>query len=330
MGGSVSIRGQWSWSVVRSPFSVLSVLRSVSPKKDSECRMSCECSEAKKRKPSRLIPTNYLYKASQFTILQLHFLFPPKNNPILHLSFIMTTHVLGSLKIYRMVNVVITVGSLNLIICYLWARHLGHLEGPYCDISDLNRHLPERVLFRVNFGFVGAFLAYMSFPMYSMLSERTRQRNSGRYECIVKVAAVLQFLSGFGVTLVGSCGFSENKGVHLFGASLGFFGSAVAQLLYTIAIYERGKDGASVMLFRGRVGICVLFALTASLCALGNMKYIADPWRHIYEWSMWFELMAWYSLLRFDFGEFGVASVVEGKVGYDIEEVCIEEIGLMS
>jgi len=26
MGGSVSIRGQWSWSVVRSPFSVLSVL----------------------------------------------------------------------------------------------------------------------------------------------------------------------------------------------------------------------------------------------------------------------------------------------------------------
>ena len=42
----------------------------------------------------------------------------------------------------------------------------------FCDISDLVVHLPERILFRLNFALVGALLAAMSAPIHDVAASR--------------------------------------------------------------------------------------------------------------------------------------------------------------
>merc|ERR1712010_191709 len=123
--------------------------------------------------------------------------------------------------VWRVFDVMIILGTVGLGACYAIARHLGHV-GVWCDISDLVRHLPERVLFRLDFAVLGVLLAFSSLIIYDL----TAARAPG---ILPKAAAVGQFLSGVGVVLVGACGPEEINKIHETAATLGFGGSAVAQ-----------------------------------------------------------------------------------------------------
>jgi hypothetical protein len=171
--------------------------------------------------------------------------------------------------------------------------------------------MPERVLFRVNFGFVGAFLSLLSIPMYTMLSQRVPSS-------LTNVAAVFQVLSGFGVVLVGACGPSENITVHLIGAFLGFGGSAIAQILYNFVLYQedtKTQTESSKKFFVRRCILSVSFLVTAVVCGLGNAGVLPDPTKHVAEWGLWFILLGWYFTMRWDLKDFCVASV-EDEAAY--------------
>lgn len=73
--------------------------------------------------------------------------------------------------VWRLFDVFMICGTLVLGICYVWARHLGHV-GTFCDISDLVVHLPERILFRLNFALVGGLVAAVALPIHDVVSSR--------------------------------------------------------------------------------------------------------------------------------------------------------------
>ena len=53
-------------------------------------------------------------------------------------------------SVWRLCDITMACGTIVLGICYIIALKLGHVHG-WTDISGLVIHLPERILFRMNF-----------------------------------------------------------------------------------------------------------------------------------------------------------------------------------
>merc|ERR1711879_215534 len=126
--------------------------------------------------------------------------------------------------VWLIFDVMIILGSVLLLVCYAIARHYHHV-GVFCDISDLVRHMPERVLFRFNFALIGSMLVAMAYPVHDIAARRVGGDLPGR-------GAILQRVSGIGVILVGACGPGECLWFHNYAAIMGFGGSGIAQILY--------------------------------------------------------------------------------------------------
>ena len=158
--------------------------------------------------------------------------------------------------VWKLFDAMMIFGTCGLGACYVWARHLGHV-GTFCDISDLVVHMPERILFRMNFSLVGAFLAALSFPIYDLAMKRVGGT-------LPKFGAAFQFLSGLGVVLVAACGPEELLSVHLVGAFLGFGGSAIAQIIYNFVFWSMDKSilpESATKIFAVRCIISAIFLL---------------------------------------------------------------------
>lgn len=200
---------------------------------------------------------------------------------------------------------------LGLGICYAIARHLGHVNT-FCDISSLVVHLPERILFRVNFSIVGSLLAFVAVP----ISQMANYRVGGKAPTI---AAIFQVISGLGVILVGSCGPSEILSVHLTAAVMGFGGSAVAQIMYNFIFYSMDKKNfpdSAKKIFTVRCvmsGIFLLCAVCLGLCEAGLLGFKEEPWGHIFEWSLWFNLLLWYFTFKWDVKDFYLGALDDRK-----------------
>jgi len=216
-----------------------------------------------------------------------------------------------SSPLWLLFDIFMLVGTAGLGVCYVWARHLGHV-GTFCDISDLVVHLPERILFRMNFSFVGVFLAFASFPIKSMMDTRA---SSSKMKHLVSFAQVCQFCSGFGVALVGACGPEEIFGLHLLAAVLGFGGSAMAQVAFNFVLYYEDQvtmpDSAG-KLFKVRCAISTVFFIAAIILGLGELPNgLPEPTERIAEWSLWFCLMAWYFTFKQDLKDYFVGAFVQ-------------------
>eukprot|EP00947_MAST-08B_sp_MAST-8B-sp1_P002272 g2272.t1 len=235
-------------------------------------------------------------------------------------------NVLNTYKVWLLFDVTIALGTVVLLACYGIARHLGHV-GTFCDISSLVVHLPERILFRLNFAVVGCLLAVIALPIHDVISSRVpaSSGNSCCWRFMPKVAAFFQVVSGIGVILVGACGPSEILAVHLIAAVMGFGGSAVAQIMYNFLLYnEESPSSAAKCLFRSRCLISFLFLAAAVLLGLGEFPsghpILPEPAEHIFEWSMWFCLLSWYATFRWDMKTFVLASVTTSKAkGHHME-----------
>ena len=129
-------------------------------------------------------------------------------------------HIYHTYTVWVLFDVMMVLGTLVLLVCYAWARSLGHV-GVFCDISDLVVHLPERILFRVNFSLIGAMLAALALPIHDVVASRLA---AGQARCLHKAAAGCQVISGVGVIMVGACGPEEIIAIHLLAAFMGFGG----------------------------------------------------------------------------------------------------------
>lgn len=201
--------------------------------------------------------------------------------------------ILSTYSVSYFFDMMITFGCLMLGICYAIARHYNHI-GTFCDISDLVVHLPERVLFRLNFSIVGGCLFLSALPIRDIV----RRRVSGE---LPNAGATFQILSGLGVILVGGCGPTECQWFHAFAAALGFAGSAIAQMIYGIALRKEDQPtpGARA-LFVVRCCISGAFVISAVIYGLGQARVFPEPTEHIFEWVLWFLLLIWYYTFRFD------------------------------
>merc|ERR1712086_274929 len=173
--------------------------------------------------------------------------------------------------VWRLLDVVMLLGTVGLGICYAIARHLGHVDV-FCDISDLVIELPERVLFRLNFALVGGLLAALAFPIHDVAASRVPGR-------LPAVAAFFQLLSGIGVILVGACGPDEIKWFHITAAAFGFGGSGVAQIIYGIVFYQEDKaamPNSAKAVFTVRCVISGLFLTSAVCFGLGEAKILPE------------------------------------------------------
>ena len=101
-------------------------------------------------------------------------------------------HVYNTYTVWVLFDVMMCLGTLALLACYAWARSLGHV-GVFCDISDLVIHLPERILFRLNFSLVGAVLAALALPIHDVVATRL---TPSKRTCLPKLAAAFQVVSG--------------------------------------------------------------------------------------------------------------------------------------
>ena len=217
--------------------------------------------------------------------------------------------LLNSYPVYKLFDVFMIAGTLGLGICYAIARYFGHVST-FCDISCLVVDLPERIIFRMNFSLVGSLLAAMAFPMHQMLMQRVGGTT-------VTVATTFQCISGLGVILVGACGPTEIIEVHLLAAFLGFGGSAIAQGIYNFLLFGEDKEtmpDSAKRIFGVRVALSIIFVVCAiceGLCAADVIP--EEPWGHIFEWSLWFDLLAWYFTFKWDLKDFYVGSMEEKK-----------------
>jgi len=208
--------------------------------------------------------------------------------------------------VWVLFDTMMVLGTLVLLACYVWARSLGHV-GRFCDISDLVVHLPERILFRLNFSLVGGLLTAIAVPIHDVVSSRLA---AGKSTTLPKVAAAFQIVSGVGVIMVGACGPEEIMPLHLTAAVMGFGGAAVSQLLYNGILYgEERASSSAKWLHTVRCVISTLFLLSAVLLGLGEAKILPEPAEHIFEWCLWFFLLAWYFTFRWDLDTFCLASV---------------------
>ena len=96
---------------------------------------------------------------------------------------------------------------------------------------------------------------------------------------------------------------------------MGFGGAAVSQLLYNGILFreERATKSAKT-LHMVRCVISTLFFSSAILLGLGEAKVLLEPWEHIFEWCLWFTLLAWYFTFRWDFSSFSLASITTGDL----------------
>lgn len=190
-------------------------------------------------------------------------------------------------------DVVMVLGCAGLCLCYAIARHFRHV-GVFCDISDLVVHLPERVLFRVDFSIVGGFLFIVALPIRDAVARKVDRK-------LPNVGAFFQMLSGLGVILVAACGPKEIDWLHIVAAALGFGGSAIAQIIYGLALVQEDQPtSAAKRLFLVRCCISGAFLSSAIIFGLAEAGVFPEPTEHIFEWSMWVFLLLWYYTFRFD------------------------------
>ena len=134
------------------------------------------------------------------------------------------------------------------------------------------------------------------------------------------LAASLQGLSGLGVILVGSCGPLEILEVHYIAAAFGFGGSALAQMLYNVICYSFDEEG---MPASARRILCVRVSLSSLFlgCAFSLGVSQSHPWDYIFEWSLWFNLIAWYYTFKWDLADYYVGSIDQrgGRGGGEFE-----------
>lgn len=201
--------------------------------------------------------------------------------------------IYNTYSVFHLLDTMIILGCGGLFICYGIARHLKHV-GVYCDISDLVVHLPERVLFRVDFSIVGGTLLLGALPIRDVVARRVKSK-------LPNIAAMFQMLSGFGVVLVGACGPEEIEPCHVLAAILGFGGSGIAQLIYgCVLLHEDQPSPSARLIFKIRCCISVAFWSSAVIFGLATAGVFPEPTEHIFEWSMWYCLLAWYYTFRFD------------------------------
>merc|ERR1712086_897674 len=215
-----------------------------------------------------------------------------------------TSQPLTSYSVPRIFDVLAIGGTVGLLLCYAWARHLGHV-GVFCDISDLVIHLPERILFRLNFGLVGAMLAMCAFPIHDVAASRVGG-------ILPKIGALFQLISGVGVILVGGCGPTEIQWFHVVAAAMGFAASGIAQIIYTAVFLTEDQSTqpkSAKMIFWVRCGISVSFFSSFVIYLLGQLRYLPEPTEHIFEWAMWFTLLGWYFTFKWDLADFYVVSM---------------------
>lgn len=213
-------------------------------------------------------------------------------------------HILGTYPVWLLFDLAMLLGTAVLGACYAIARRLSHV-GVFCDISDLVVHLPERVLFRLNFSLVGALLAIAAFVIRDMAHKRV-----GGW--LPTLGCGFQVASGLGVILVGACGPEEIYGFHIFAAVLGFGGSGVAQIIYAIVFLredEQKQLPSAKRILTVRCCISCLFLGCAVLFGLAEAQVITkEPWEHIFEWGMWFTLLGWFFTFRWDLASLAIAS----------------------
>jgi len=160
--------------------------------------------------------------------------------------------------------------------------------------SDLVRHLPERILFRLNFSIVGGSLFLVALPIRDIVARRVTGK-------LPNAGAFCQILSGLGVILVAACGPEEISWFHSVMAVLGFGGSGIAQILYSIALVQEDQPTSFArLLFAARCCISAAFVCSAVILGLGEAGIFPEPTEHIFEWAMWFFLLLWYYTFRFD------------------------------
>jgi len=179
--------------------------------------------------------------------------------------------VLNTYYPYRCIDIISLLGTVVLGICYAIARYYGHV-GVFCDISDLVVHLPERIIFRVNFGLVGGLLAYMAFPIHDIAASRVGG-------CLPKAGAGFQLVSGVGVILVGACGPEEMMPVHLAAAIMGFGGSGIAQIIYGIVFMHEDtqtQPQSARTIFIARCIISALFLRDTLAVAANDAEYAVE------------------------------------------------------
>ena len=214
-------------------------------------------------------------------------------------------HVFKTYTVWALFDVMMVAGTCVLGACYAWARALGHV-GVFCDISDLVVHLPERIVFRLNFSLIGALLTALALPIHDVVASRLR---AGQSTCTPKAAAVFQVVAGVGVILVGACGPEEIEAVHLTAAFMGFGGAAISQILLNGVLYHEEQPTKQARTLHGvRCVISFLFLTSAVLLGLGEASILPEPCEHIFEWCLWFLLLAWYFTFKWDFSTFCLAS----------------------
>jgi len=220
-----------------------------------------------------------------------------------------------------------TFGTVVLGICYAIAFNLGHVHG-WTDISGLVVHLPERILFRVNFSICGGLLAALAMPIHDVAAARVggKSQSTLTKPCsnpdqtlsqgrMPAIGAFCQLISGLGLILVGACGPEEILDLHVFAAILGMGGSGIAQVIYGIIFFKedhRAMPDSARRIFLVRCFISVLFFTCMSCCLLGNLPrerpVLPEPWGHVFEWGMWFTLLGWYFTFRWDLSRFCLAT----------------------
>jgi len=217
--------------------------------------------------------------------------------------------VYGTYAIWVLFDCAMFLGTIVLGVCYVVARSLGHV-GTFCDISDLVVHLPERILFRLNFALIGSLLAGLAYPIHDVVVARSA---AGKSTCVTKAAAISQVVSGIGVILVGACGPEEIMVFHVTAAVMGFGGAAVSQLLYNSILYHEEQPTKQAKTRHIiRCSISCLFLTSAVLLGLGEADILPEPWEHIFEWCLWYFLLVWYFTFRWDLSDVCLASMTSG------------------
>ena len=221
----------------------------------------------------------------------------------------LTPRIFNTYNVWILFDVMMVSGTIVLLLCYAWARSLGHV-GTFCDISDLVVHLPERVVFRLNFSLLGTSLAALAFPIHDVVASRLTAAQS---TLLPKVAAAFQLVAGVGIVLVGACGPEEILLLHYTAAFMGFGGGGTSQMLYNVILFREERSPAQT-LFVARCVISLLFLSSAALFTLGECRVLPEPWEHVFEWGMYFTIIAWYFTFRWDLSTFRLASMeFEGR-----------------
>lgn len=187
-----------------------------------------------------------------------------------------------------------------LFICYLWALYLGHI-GLFCDISDLGINMPERILFRFNLSIMGTVLILISFPIHDILLLNSKKK----YKNYSDIAHCSQIISGIGIIFVGACNPKESSIFHLIAAISGFGGSFITQFIYNTLLYFEYRKKVYTI----RCIITSLFFINFIIFIISELNIIPEPFEHILEWTLMFNLVGWYSCFQYDFSNFYLSSM---------------------